>query len=117
MAIRRMLTVLGAALVSVSCADVSPVEDTAPTSEDVSAVKQSSPNLLNDIPVTGTLAGGTFTGLLDITQLALANGQLVAYGLLTGTATQGGIVTVITQTFSNVPLDLDLDPTESWRKS
>jgi hypothetical protein len=59
------------------------------------------------LPVTGTLpGGGTFTGLLDITELAIENGQLVASGVLTGTATVGGVVTQITQTFTDVALGL-----------
>lgn len=65
---------------------------------------------LIDLPVTGTLpGGGTFTGLLDITELAIENGQLVASGVLTGTSTVGGVVTNITQTFTDVALGL-LDP-------
>lgn len=62
---------------------------------------------LIDIPVTGTLpGGGTFEGLLDITEFAIQNGQLVVSGVLTGTATQGGIVTEITQTFTDVAIGL-----------
>ena len=82
--------------------------------------------LLTDIPVpTTTLpGGGTFTdGLLSITSVTLNSaGQLVFGGTLTGTATQGGTVTEISQTFTNVVgsllggqgrceiLDLDLGP-------
>ena len=66
---------------------------------------QASP--LTDIPVTGTLpGGGTFSGLLDITNLAVENGELVASGVLTGTATVAGVVTEITQTFTDIPLGL-----------
>jgi hypothetical protein len=72
----------------------------------VPAVAQSS-NLLSNIPVVGTLAdGGTFVGTLTITDIAIQNGQLVADGVLTGTATQAGIVTQITQNFTNIVLDL-----------
>ena len=45
------------------------------------------------IPVTGTFAGGTFAGTLDITRFAVQNGQLVARGTLTGTLTGVGSVT------------------------
>ena len=76
---------------------------TAPT---VGAARPAQATDLTDIPVTGTLAGGTFAGLLDITNLALQNGQLVASGVLTGTATVGSTVTNITQTFTNIPLGL-----------
>ena len=81
--------------------------------------------LLSNIPVTGDLAdGGTFEGVLSLTDLALENGQLVVSGVLDGTATQGGVVTEIVQTFTGIPaslagsgpgsscqiLDLDLGP-------
>jgi hypothetical protein len=62
-----------------------------------------------NLPVTGELAdGGTFTGVLDITNMALNEaGQLVASGTLTGTATSaGGIVSEITQSFTDVVLGL-----------
>jgi hypothetical protein len=63
--------------------------------------------LLQSIPVQGSLpGGGTFQGLLTITQLAFQNGQLLATGVLTGTATQGTTVTQITQNFTNVPINL-----------
>jgi hypothetical protein len=74
------------------------------------------------IPVTGTLDGGTFDGVLSITGFAINNGQLVVSGVLEGTAVVDGITTEITQTFSNILasllgggrrcqiLDLDLGP-------
>jgi hypothetical protein len=59
--------------------------------------------LLTNIPVTGTLpGGGTFTGVLSITDFAVQNGQLVVSGVLTGTATVGGVVTQINQTFTDI---------------
>ncbi|HEX8691317.1 MAG TPA: hypothetical protein VF746_02655 [Longimicrobium sp.] len=108
MAVRRFLAVLGVALVAVSCSDSSPVqvEDRGLTPTDASFARAPS-TLLTDIPVTGALpGGGTFTGLLDITELGLDDGQLVASGVLTGTATQAGVVTQIVQTFTDIPLDL-----------
>jgi hypothetical protein len=66
-------------------------------------VAQPTTGLLTDIPVTGALpGGGTFNGLLDITGFAIQNGQLVVSGVLTGTATVGGVVTEINQTFTNI---------------
>jgi hypothetical protein len=63
--------------------------------------------LLSEIPVTGTLAdGGTFEGVLSITNFAYQNGQLLVSGVLEGTATQGDVVTEITQTFTNVVASL-----------
>jgi hypothetical protein len=58
--------------------------------------------LLTDIPVVGTIAGGTFEGVLSITGFAIENGQLVVSGVLEGTATVGGVVTEISQTFTNI---------------
>jgi hypothetical protein len=63
--------------------------------------------LLTNIPITGNLAGGgTFEGLLTITGFAFQNGQLLVSGVLTGIATQDGVVTEITQTFTNIPANL-----------
>jgi hypothetical protein len=61
---------------------------------------------LTDIPVAGTVPGGTFTGLLDITQLERVNGVLQATGTLTGSTNVGGVITPITQTFMDIPLSL-----------
>jgi hypothetical protein len=58
------------------------------------------------IPATDSLPAGTFVGTLDITSLAVQNGQLVASGVLEGVATQGSVVTNITQTFTNVVVGL-----------
>ncbi len=76
------------------------------TAPAVGAARPTQASPLTDIPVTGTVPGGTFEGLLDITSLALENGQLVASGVLTGTATVAGIVTEVTQTFTDIPLGL-----------
>lgn len=63
--------------------------------------------LLSGIPVAGTLAdGGTFEGALSITELAFENGDLLVSGVLEGTATQGGTVTEISQTFTDVVANL-----------
>jgi hypothetical protein len=104
---RRFIAILGTVLVAASCSDQqSPVEVDRAVAEAPSAARQSS-GLLSNLPVTGALAGGgTFEGLLSITNLALQNGQLVASGTLTGTATQAGVVTQITQTLTNIPLSL-----------
>jgi hypothetical protein len=83
--------------------------------------------LLTEIPVVGTIPGGTFEGVLTVTGFAVQNGQLVVSGVLEGTATVGNVVTEISQTFTNIlasllgsggqctiltldlgPLDLDL---------
>lgn len=62
--------------------------------------------LLTDIPVTGTVPGGTFEGVLSITGFAIENGQLLVSGVLEGTATVDGVVTEITQTFTDVAAGL-----------
>ena len=81
------------------------VTDAAPAAAAPAPVQSS---LLSSIPVSGSLqGGGTFNGLLSITDLSVVNNVLTATGTLTGTATQpGGIVTQITQTFTNTPLSL-----------
>src|SRR5687768_14081638 len=67
------------------------------------AAAQTNSNLLTDIPVTGVLpGGGTFEGVLSVTELAVSNGQLLVSGVLEGTATNAGVVTEITQTFTQV---------------
>lgn len=78
------------------------------TAPAVAASQHQSSDLLQDIPVTGSLEdGGTFEGLLDITGIQLVDGMPVVSGVLTGTATQdGGVVTEIVQTFTDVPVDL-----------
>jgi hypothetical protein len=65
------------------------------------AVAQPTGGLLSGIPVTGVLSdGGTFEGVLSVTELALDDGQLLVSGLLEGTATDAtGLVTEISQTF------------------
>ena len=63
-------------------------------------------NLLNEIPVEGTIPGGTFEGVLTITELTLDEGQLLASGVLEGTADVGGILTEITQIFTDLPVSL-----------
>jgi hypothetical protein len=51
--------------------------------------------------VTGTLAGGTFAGTVDITDFALENGELVVSGVANGVATIAGITTpIINQEFT-----------------
>jgi hypothetical protein len=71
------------------------------------AAAQPTGELLTGIPVTGTLAdGGTFEGVLSITGFAIDDGQLLASGVLEGTATQDGVVTEVTQTFTNIPVGL-----------
>jgi hypothetical protein len=65
--------------------------------------------LVTDIPVTGTLEdGGTFEGLLTITNVALNQaGELVVGGVLNGVATPvvGDAVNIVNQAF-NVVADL-----------
>src|SRR5690348_9196858 len=62
-------------------------------------------------PITGTFAGGTFSGLLTITRFAVQNGQLVAIGTLTGTLkdTLGNLIGSVT----NVPVTLPVAATGS----
>lgn len=107
MRIRNTLSVLAATLLIAGCADGTPAHvDPLAAPEGVSA-KRAPSTALSGLPVTGTLpGGGTFSGLLTLTELGLDDGQLVGTGTLTGTATQGGIVTQITQSFTDIPLAL-----------
>jgi hypothetical protein len=112
---RRILAALTVALATAACSDQSPTALQEDVFTDAAQFSHSpghnqSSGLLTDIPVTGDLTGGTFEGLLTITSLAIQDGQLVATGTLTGTATQliGGvtIITEITQAFTDLILGL-----------
>ena len=72
----------------------------------VPAFAQTGSGLLTDIPVTGTLDGTTFDGVLSITSFAFENGELLVSGVLEGTATIDGVVTEITQTFTDIAASL-----------
>lgn len=95
----RKLTMLVVALAILMTSVFAPVSSAFVPS----AQAQTPGDLLADIPVTGTLPdGGTFEGVLSITEFAIENGELVVSGVLEGTATQAGVVTEITQTFTDV---------------
>ena len=80
------------------------------TAPAVAAARPAQPSQtdLTALPVVGPLSdGGTFEGLLNITELGLVDGVLTATGTLTGTATDAlGTVTEITQSFTDIPLSL-----------
>jgi hypothetical protein len=98
---KRILTVLALSLaLTLSAVFVPAATNTAYAQPDRGG-------LLTDIPVAGDLVGGgTFEGLLTITGFAFQGGQLLVSGVLEGTATQNGIVTEITRTFTNIPANL-----------
>ena len=53
------------------------------------------------VPITGTGAGGTFTGVFDLQRFAVEDGAVVATGVLTGTVTTAaGVVTSIVRTIT-----------------
>jgi hypothetical protein len=69
----------------------------------VAAARPASNGLLTDVPVTGMLAdGGTFEGLLSITDIALGDDGLVVGGILNGIATDaaGAVTEIVDQAFS-----------------
>ena len=103
---RHITAVALSALISAGCSDRSPVGVENTWGDAAFSQHRSEGNLLTDIPVTQTIGGGTFEGLLSITEIGLVEGALVATGTLTGTLTQGGVVTEITQTFTDVALGL-----------
>lgn len=114
MAPRHIALALALAGLAAGCSDQSPVSPSrsaTPPAPSFHNAKQRS-TLLSNMAVTGTLpAGGTFSGLLTITSFAVQNGQVVANGVLTGTATPaGGVATLVTQTFSSIPVILDPPP-------
>jgi hypothetical protein len=79
----------------------------APAATSTAYAQPQTGGLLTNIPVVGDLAdGGTFEGLLSITGFAFQDGQLLVSGVLEGTATQDGIVTEITQTFTDIAVSL-----------
>jgi hypothetical protein len=108
------LGVLAALLVTASALVVAPTVAAAPPTGGNSVAT----------PVTGTFTNaaglGTVTGVLDITQFAVQNGQLVAIGTLTATLTDalGNVLGTVTQavtlpltaTGSCTILDLTLGP-------
>lgn len=110
MSIRRSLAIVAVVLGASACADQDPTA--VNTSSFETAQLNHTPThtgLLSNIPIVGTLpGGGTFTGVLNVTNLVFQNGQLLASGTLVGTATQAGgtIVTAINQTFTNVLVGL-----------
>ncbi len=110
---RRIALALGLAVFAGACSDRSPVAPSraaTTVTPSMHNAKQVS-TILSNVPVTGTLPGGTFSGLMTITSFAMQNGQLVANGVLTGTATVGSVTTPISQTLTAVPVTLD--PTAS----
>lgn len=111
----RIVSVLCIGLMAGACADtptgIDRGQDAGITRvEGVAASQHQTSDLLSSIPVAGELTGGTFTGVLSITELAFADGQLVASGTLTGTAEQisggGTVVTDIAQEFTGQAIDL-----------
>lgn len=59
------------------------------------------------IPVTGTGDGVNFTGVANVTQFAVKNGQVVAIGTLTGTVTNtaGTVLGTVTNQAFTAPVD------------
>jgi hypothetical protein len=100
----RKLTMLALALVLVFTSVLAPFSSAFTP---VASAKPAS-DLLTNIPVVGPLAdGGTFEGTLSVIELAFENGSLLVSGVLEGTATSAaGVVTEITQTFTDVPASL-----------
>lgn len=58
--------------------------------------------LVQGAVTSGTAAAGTFSGVLNVTHVAVQNGQLVATGLLTGTITNlDGTTSKVSQTITS----------------
>ena len=74
----------------------------------INSILDSVEGILGSVPTTGALEdGGIFEGTVSLTELALDEaGNLVGSGTLTGTSNQGGVLTEITQTFTDVVFSL-----------
>jgi hypothetical protein len=106
---RSLVAALTVALTAISCSDKGPTEANTGTENsgvNAAVVQPAVPFVIQN--VRGVLqGGGVFSGTLTITSFARdAAGNLLASGTLTGTARQGSTVTEITQTFTNVPVQL-----------
>ncbi|MBX2998779.1 MAG: hypothetical protein KF893_09745 [Caldilineaceae bacterium] len=74
----------------------------APAATSTAHAQPARGGLLQNIDVTGVLEeGGTFEGVLSVTNLALVDGVLTATGNLTGTATDafGEVTEIVNQVF------------------
>jgi hypothetical protein len=106
MPIKRFLTAGLAALAIAACSDRQPLnvsDDAGPNLRQDAGARAA---LLTDVPVTGVLPGGTFSGRMTITHFAAQGDQILASGLVTGTAVVGGVATEVTQTFTDIPTAL-----------
>ena len=88
-----------------------PLSASAATKEaSVAHTSNASANPLNNIPLSGTFPGGTFSGTLHVQQFAAQNGNLVASGRLSGTltSTSGTVLgTVKNVKVSGIPVVID----------
>jgi len=109
----RFLAAIAAIVVVMSCSDqpTTPQRPGAASNPELKRDKQAERTaLLTDIPVTGALSdGGTFTGTLSVTHLAVdqATKALTVTGTLNGAATNAaGVVTQLTNVVINAPATL-----------
>ena len=95
----RIAVLLLAAVIGASCSDSGRTELTAPA--ETQAVKPDRDASIGG-EVVGTLTGGTFRGVVSITELGLDEDRnLTAKGVLNGVATIGGVATeIVDQAFS-----------------
>jgi hypothetical protein len=93
---RRIITALIVALVAAACADQTPVAVNAP--EEAAFSQHQTSGLLSGLPLTGTLEGEPFEGLLNITELDFVDGELLA----TGTVTVGNVIYNFTDAVINL---------------
>ncbi len=107
---KRFFIGLTVAAAIAACTDRQPAglsdKGTATTAPSFQVNPKHASGLLTDVPVTGLLPGGTFTGTMTITHFAMNGDQVVASGVLTGASTIAGTVTPITQAFTDIPVAL-----------
>src|SRR5688572_2572639 len=100
---KRYLLALLAAATLAACTDRQPTDMSSDQGPSLRKAPTDRAALLTDVPVSGVIPGGTFEGVLNITRFDVVGDNIVTSGVLTGTATVGGVATPVTETFSGVP--------------
>ena len=103
---RYFLALLAAATLA-ACTDRQPTNNSIDNGPSLKKDGGGRSALLTNVPVSGVVPGGTFEGVMTVTRFDLSGERdLVASGVLTGTATVAGVATPITQNFTGVPVTM-----------
>jgi opacity protein-like surface antigen len=89
-----------------------PVSAAAATAQPTATQANASGNPFNNVSVSGTFDGGTFSGTLHVQQFAAQNGNLVAVGKLSGTLTNtaGNVIGTVKNVKVALPTTFTVDP-------